>query len=453
MRIFNTILFTFFFMSLSVAQVSSVTPFSSQGVGDVSFYGDAYFMGMGGVTAPLIDSSQTNLHNPSSYSFLGQGLPLFSLGIAHQESTFSQNEVTAQDRFTSITHMALTIPFGNRFGMAFGLKPFSRAGYEINNSQVLPSNDSIFYDYTGKGEIQEFLFGFSWILVKRLNHKLGIGANAKRYFGRIETTRRAYFINNFSESGALENGFLRAKDFGFDLGATYRFSPNSKHVLTLGGSYQLGGDIQMERTRTALYFGEFGNTNSYDTVVPSVKYNGNVQLPEQLKVGFAYEYKASKDTSSRRRGRLPSLLITGEYTTAPWSNYNESFDNFVSPTFNFFDSYSYRAGLQYTPHRDPGGRTAYIKAFQKWSYRLGAFAVATPNRSDNQQVMNYGTSFGIGIPVVLNRAVSTINISGTYGEQGTRAGSGSLSERYFGFNFGVNIAPSYDKWFKKQELY
>lgn len=451
MRILNIILFTFFFTTISVAQVSSVTPFSSQGVGDVSFYGDAYFMGMGGVTAPLIDSSQTNLYNPSSYSFLGQGLPLFSMGIAHQESTFSQNDVTAQDRFTSITHMSLTIPFGNRFGMAFGLKPFSRAGYEINNSQVLSNNDSIFYDYTGKGEIQEFLFGFSLILVKRLNHQFGIGVNAKRYFGRIETRRRAYLVNNSLESGVLEDGFLRAKDFGYDLGFTYRFSPSSKHVITLAGSFQTGGDIQMERTRTALYFGEFGNSSSYDTVVPSIKYDGTVQLPENLKLGFAYEYKASKDTSSRRSGRLPSFLITGEYSTAPWSNYNENFNNFVSPTFNFFDSYSYRAGMQYTPHRDPSGRSAYIKTFQKWSYRVGAFAVGTPNRSNSEQVMNYGTSFGIGIPVVLSRAVSTINLSGTYGQQG--ASTGNLSESYFGFNFGVNIAPSYDKWFKKQELY
>ena len=453
MRIFNTILFTFLFMSLSMAQVSSVTPFSSQGVGDVSFYGDAYFMGMGGVTAPLIDSSQTNLYNPSSYSFLGQGLPLFSMGIAHQESTFRQGEISAQDRFTSITHMSLTIPFGNRFGMAFGLKPFSRAGYEINNSQVLPNNDSIFYDYTGKGEIQEFLFGFSIIMVKRLNHQLGIGGNVKRYFGRIETQRRAYFVNNFSESGALEDGFLRARDFGYDLGFTYRYSPSSKHVLTLAGSYQVGGDIQMERTRTALYFGEFGNTSSYDTVSPSTRYNGTVVLPENLKLGFAYEYKASKDTSARRRGRLPSFLIAGEYSSAPWSIYNESFDNFVSPTFSFFDSQSYRAGMQYIPHRDPAERSAYIKSFQKWSYRAGVFAVATPNMSNNEQVMNFGTSIGIGIPIVLNRAVSTINLSGTYGQQGARAGAGSLSENYFGFNFGVNIAPSYDKWFRKQELY
>lgn len=452
MRILNFILFTLFFTGLSVAQVSSVSPFSSQGVGDVNFYGGAYFMGLGGVTAPLIDSSQTNLYNPSSYSFLGQGLPLFSLGLAHQESTFRQNELTAQDRFTSITHMALTIPFGNRFGMAFGLKPFSRAGYEVNSAQAIAGNDSIFYDYTGKGEIQEFMFGFSWMLVKRLNHQFGIGGNAKRYFGRIETRRRAFFVNNLSESGALEDGFLSAKDFGYDLGFTYRFSPNSKHVLTLAGTYQVGGDIQMERTRTTLFFGEFGNTSSYDTIVPSIKSRGTVKLPENLTLGFAYEYKSPKDTSARRRGRLPSLLITGQYSAAPWSVYNESFDGIVSPTFNFADSYSYRAGIQYTPHRDPGDRSAYMKAFQKWSYRVGAFAVGTPHNSNNEQVMNYGASFGIGIPIVLSRAVSTINISGTYGQQGARTGPGSLSENYFGFNFGVNIAPSYDKWFKKYEL-
>ena len=430
------------------AQVSSVSPLSSQGLGDVSFYGDAYFMGLGGNTVAIVDSTHANLFNPSSYAFVAQQLPIFSMGIAHQESFFSQNEIAARDRFSSITHMALIVPFGKRFGLGFGLKPLSRAGYELNNFEIV-NNDSIFYDYSGRGEIQKFQLGFAWRLIRRLNHDLSIGANGIRYFGRIENERSAYKRSNFIESGAFEQGFLQAGAYGYDLGATYKYKPSSRHVFTLGAYYRTTQNLSMARVNTRVRFGEFGNVNSYDTLIPLTRNEGTLTLPEKLTVGFNYEFKAQRDSLSGS-GRSPSFSITGEYSADPWSEYNESFGNVVVPSF--FDSYSYRAGIQFIPHRDALERTTFIKPFQKWSYRFGAYSIATPYQSFGEQVSDIGATFGIGIPIALSRAVSSINLSVNYGERGGRSSEIHLRENYWGVNFGLNIAPSYDRWFKQYKL-
>jgi hypothetical protein len=219
-------LFALFFSLVGTvqSQISTTNPFSSQGLGDVSFYGDAYFQGMAGISAALIDSTQTNLHNPSSYSLLAKGLPLFSMGIAGQNAVYSQNNQSSTARFASITHMALAIPFANRFGLAFGLKPLSRAGYEINSFQIV-NGDSIFYDYIGSGEIQEFNLGFAATIINNASHTLSIGANGKHYFGRMSNRRMAYEKANQALIGSFQDEYLNISSQGLDLGLTYKYSP------------------------------------------------------------------------------------------------------------------------------------------------------------------------------------------------------------------------------------
>ncbi len=438
------------FTTISFGQVSTVTPLSSQGLGDMSFYGDAYFTGFGGSTVALIDSSQANFFNPSSYAYIAQGLPIFSVGLIHQESMFEQDELSSNARFSGITHMSLAIPLGKRFGLGFGLKPFSRVGYEINNAELV-LGDSIFYEYTGKGEIQEFNVGFSIKLVNSLNHRLAIGANGKRYFGRIENERLSYRKSNLNRIGAFDQSFLQARSFGYEFGASYRFSPSPKHTLTLGAYYRNEQDLDMNAANSRVFFGSFGNISSYDTLIPFENRSGSITLPEKLSGGLTYEFKASKDSISRS-GRLPSIMLTGEYSMEDWTTYRENFGEVISSP-DLFESFSARFGFQYTPHRIITDRSTYIKGFQKWSYRFGAYYIATPYQGlGGYQVFDQGVTAGIGIPIVLSRAVSSVHVSVNYGQRGAVEGVSPIRENYVGVNFGLNIAPSYDRWFTKYQL-
>ena len=430
------------------AQISTTNPFSSQGLGDVSFYGDAYFLGMGGITAALVDSTQTNLYNPSSYSLLAKGLPLFSMGIIGQQSNYNQNDATSSSRYASITHMALAIPFANRFGLAFGLKPYSRVGYEINSSAVV-DGDSIFYDYTGAGEIQEFNLGFAATIINNPSHTLSIGANGKHYFGRMSNRRMAYLKANQALIGSFQDDYLNVSSQGFDLGLTYKYRASERSQFTFGASFQPQHDLNVAKGSARVYFGNLANVSGYDTLVPYERNEGSVVLPQRLNVGLTYEFKQVSDTV-KKRNKLPSYLISAEYGVSSWSQYEENIpSSAASPVFS--DMTSLRLAFQFTPHRFANDRSTYIKFYDRMSYRVGGYSVALPYMQEGSQVQDVGISFGVGLPVVLNRAVSSIIFSLSYGNRESDAPN-SINEQYLGVGLGFNIAPSYDRWFRKYQL-
>lgn len=430
------------------AQISTTNPFSSQGLGDVSFYGDAYFQGMAGITAALVDSTQTNLYNPSSYSLLAKGLPLFSMGLSGQQSNYTQNDMMSSSRYASITNMALSIPFGNRLGLAFGLRPYSRTGYEINSSAIV-GGDSIFYDYSGAGEIQEFNLGFAATIIDNPANTLSVGANGKHYFGRISNRRMAYQKANQSLIGSFQDDYLNVSSQGVDIGLTYKYRPSESSQFTFGATFQPQQNLNVAKGSARVFFGNLANVNGYDTIVPYQRNEGTVVLPQRLNIGLTYELKPQSDTI-RKRNKLPSYLVSAEYGASSWSQYEENIPN-NSTTPVFSDMTSLRFAIQFTPHRFANDRSSYIKAYDRMSYRLGAYSVALPYMQDGLQVQDVGISFGVGVPIVLNRAVSSLNFSVNYGNRGTEA-TNSINEQYLGVGLGFNIAPSYDRWFRKYQL-
>ena len=186
-----------------------------QGIGETTFFGNSYFQSMGGATASLIDSTQTNFFNPSSYASISQGLPLFSMGIDFRNSTLTDNTNTGSLRYSNLTHFSLAVPFKKRFGLGFGLRPYSRVGYEVNDSEVI-DNDSLFYEYAGNGGIQQAFFGLSSNVIDKKKHKFAIGANAGFLFGFTYNSSRAYSkvsgTSTVQKGSVLENQYQLQRD-------------------------------------------------------------------------------------------------------------------------------------------------------------------------------------------------------------------------------------------------
>ena len=69
--------------------------------------------------------------------------------------------------------------------------------------------------------------------------------------------------------------------------------------------------------------------------------------------------------------------------------------------------------------------------------------------------MNYvdrGTTFGIGIPILAQMSLSSLNFAFVLGKKGTGSDA-DLNESYLGFNFGMVFSPSaFEKWFRKRKL-
>lgn len=448
MHRYNIFLLALLFVGFAKGQMLTTSPYSSQGIGDVSLYGDAYFMGMAGITTVLADSSQTNMFNPSSYSLLARSLPLFSMGINYQSSTYEQGLLSSTSSFANVSHMALAIPFGKRWGMGFGIKPFARTGYEINSYDIV-DGDSLFYDYLGKGEVYEFNLGFSYNLIARQKHVLSIGANGKHYFGKVVNRRMAYRKVNQQKVGFFDDDILNVASLGVDFGLTYKFNPNVKHHFVIGSTYQPQQDLNVRHGIARAYYGNLSNPFSYDTLTPYIRQNGTISIPSRFNIGFSYEFTPVSD-STRKRTKMPSLLLSGEYGIADWSNYTEDIPE-RDKNFVFNDMRSIRLGLQYTPHRNPIDRSAYVKFYEHWSYRFGLYSIDLPYQVDGESLLDNGMSFGITVPVIINRAASTINLAVNYGNRTTNNTNG-VNERYLGAGFSFNISPSYDRWFRKYQL-
>jgi hypothetical protein len=434
----------------SAAQTTAISPYSSQGLGDVSFYGDAYFMGMGGITSVLADSAQTNLYNPSTYSLISKSLPLFSMGVNYQFSNFTQNDLVSSSQFTNLTHMALAIPFGNRYGLAFGIKPYSRMGYEINSFELV-DNDTMFYDYIGSGDVFEFNLGFAVSLIQQQKHTLSLGFNGKHYFGRLNNRRMAFLKVNLQQIGAFDDDILSVSSQGIDFGGTYQFRPSNSSQLSIATTFQPGMNLNVDHGSTRVQYGNITSPGSYDTLIPFVQESGSIAMPQRFHIGLSYEIKPSqKADGETKRKKLPSYLFALEYGITNWSSYQEDIPSRPnSPAFA--DMTSLRAGFQYTPHRSTFERAASIKFYDRFSYRIGFYNVNLPYLNNGENLVDNGMSFGLIVPVVINRAVSTLNFAVNYGNRTMDTPNG-VNERYIGAGFSLNISPSYDRWFRRYQL-
>jgi hypothetical protein len=445
---FNKIFVTFLlaFSSLTYAQKFSNSPISSYGIGEMGGFDHAIFSGLGNSNIALIDSTALNFYNPSSYSYLGTGQPLFTTGISTKFSEFTDPNGIHKDRIVGIDHFILAIPFAKYFGLAFGLKPFSRTGYEIKE-KVEIGTDSIHYTYRGQGGTNEAFTGLSIKLIEFKKHQLGVGANFGYVFGANENIRISNFANE--TSGGVNIVGYRIKSFHYDLGMNYSFnSENNKFILGL--IYTPAQKLTSWREDDLYFANNVNDPKTYSVLNEVTDDKGSLNMPSTFGVGLTFIHKP-KVNEFYNKSKVPQLLFTIDYKSTEWNSYKANFQN-ESSNINFQNTQRFSFGLQYSPHFDYLDRSNTINLISRIRYRTG-FQYATLPFSDNgTQLNDLGITFGIGLPIISQRSSSSINFGVVAGKRGSGIPA-SLNERYIGINVGVVIAPgSYDKWFRKYKI-
>ena len=93
-----------------------------------------------------------------------------------------------------------------------------------------------------------------------------------------------------------------------------------------------------------------------------------------------------------------------------------------------------------------------LKALEKFSYRLGAYQQTLPYFKNERVYEERGLTFGLGIPILAQQSLSSLNISFQFGQRGLNEAN-ALKESFIGMNFGLIVSPSsFDKWFRKRKL-
>ena len=431
------------------AQTTSSSPYSTAGIGEEGALPEAPYGGIGNISSIVFDSTLINTYNPSSYSLMSFGQPLFSVGIASRFSTYSNNLGSFKGKTTGISNITMAIPVGKRFGIGFGLKPFTRKGYNLSQRSYT-YDDSTTFNYQGYGSTNLLFVGLAYSVIKTDKTYLSVGLNLGYLFGLVTNQRSSIFDAN-SPAGGVDLTTYRMKAFHYSFGASYqRFLDIDKHKqLFLSAVYTPQISMNSFRDYSLYYASDVNNQLSYLDTISYIEDNqGKIIFPSKQTFGAGYAFTPNT-TKNADRTRY-QLGVFAEVNLMQWDSYSEQFDSHATATFS--NTFNSKIGIQYIPTVDITKKSKGIKYFSKIKYRIGGQYGLLPNSINGRQLKTSMITAGLGFPFLGQKTNSSLNISFQYGSSGT-GNAADLKERFYSINFGVIIAPSsYEKWFKKYKL-
>lgn len=425
--------FAFLFTPLMhFAQKSTSSPYSIYGLGDMESKGFAVSSAMGDVKYGLIHPSFINVANPASYAVISR--PVFEVGITSSFLTLTADtskQSTNDAYLRNITFAFPVIKKRNRWGLSFGLVPYAKMGYSISAKETIMGADTIDVDYLyeGKGNISQFYIGNAFSIIKDSVQQLAVGFNASYLFGNLEKTRRIIPESAFGGYKIKDENNTSIGDIYFDFGAFYKRKFKNFNIV-VGGYYALADSLRAKNTTsTVSYTGTTGFEDIKDTIFADID-TGKIFLPQTFGAGVSFTIKNK-------------LTIAADYSAQYWADYLY-FGQQQGLTSR--DQFSF--GLQYVP--DKAAVTDFFKTIR---YRAGFRYAHTRLNLNGVNLLEYGISFGVGVPLVKAHSAGTsFNIGMEYGQRG-RDENGLILEQFVNLNIGFTFTPhKFDKWFKKRKI-
>ena len=425
----------------SAAQTSSInafSPYTMYGIGEQNTPGTLPMRSMGGVGVAMRSSGVVNLLNPAAFSAAPQKSFLFNFGLEGQNYYNSQkvdgmSKSTAYNTF-NFHDIAFQLPLAKKLGLGFSLTPYSSVGYRTKYTHDYDPSDPVWgnvgraqYVYQGEGDVTEVKLGIGWEVVKRVS----IGVAAQYYWGDIERTYQTVVSNNIVNGGSVNTvtgtdsyGISRIK---MQLGLQADLIQSERQVLTLGATYDMGGNLRPSVNQTVV------NGDIYGTVVRGDTTRMALKLPVQLGVGLYYQNA--------------KIAAGVDYIYQNWEN-NES-PKSVPGAVNvaYKNTNTVKLGFEYTPNRMDIRN--YLK---RWSYRVG-FRYGTYYQTfEGKTLSQYAVTAGFGMPVrFLGR--SSIDFGVEFGQRGNDSPLridnrqiGLVRQRYVKFSLGLTLFGE-DSWF------
>ena len=429
-----------------VAQVTTNSPYSVNGLGIWEEPADGVSMGRGGARIALNDSLYANEYNPASLSYLAKGQPIFSFDITGRFSNFESGNESSSARFFYLKTIQIAIPFAKRFAAAVGIRPIISRGYDFKTYQFI-DGDSIRHSYIGSGGVQQLYLSFSSAIIKNERNYLSVGLEGAYNFGNTTNSRVTEFFTSNSQFNSVYHTNDKVRAFSLKAGLQYQYTINQHSSIGMGAVYQPQNMWSTENTESLIRFtGLYGiNPGNMDTIFKTGVVDGEIVMPQRLGFGFNYEMRAKQDSLSNRTHAY-RLRFLGDAEFMSWSNYRKNLPNIIDTTALTNGMYI-RLGIDFTPHHKFLDKAPNISYFSKMSYRIGFNYAQLPSR--NQNLTDLGMTFGLGFPIPFNRSLSSLNIGVKLGQQG-EVGAQSIREQYVGLHFGIILSPGFnDRWFRK----
>jgi len=421
---------------LSFGQMLNNSPYTRYGLGELMSTSTTPFEGFGGLSTPIANFRFVNVSNPATYSSLARNNPIFDVSVYGKLSNLKTESESVNNSTFVLRNFTLALPISKKWGVAFGLMPYSTTGYNITDYQVL-DGDSIANNYLGDGSVNRAFLGAGYNIINKGDTlKLSIGANASYLFGTLERERNVIFSNtSFYNTKVQEKNVLRGMSFD---GGLHFYQKMSKDLSwQFGATYSFGSELKASQDFYAYtYKYQLGVVeDEKDTLDYYENLEGQTTLPTGFSAGVAVHHK--------------KWMFGAQYEYKNWYQFKEVIDSIDVTENQLKQSNKFTLGFEYKPSAAYGDKNKSI--LKKSIYRIGFHYGNTPIEIDSTQLKNFGMNLGVSVPLISSRSLSMMNIGIGIGKMGTMD-KNLIQENYFKIFFGFSMGPSnYDKWFRKRK--
>ena len=428
------ILMTVVFTGLSYAQQGSSSPYSFYGLGSLKFKGTVENQSMGGLSV-YSDSIHMNLRNPASLagknlrSFNNEAKPIkYTIGAGHLDVDFSSNSQTAKSSTTTVDYLAIAIPLG-KFGAGFGLLPYSSVGYKLQSSDA---DDVVQYKYRGEGGLNKVFLGVGY----QLTNDLRLGVDASYNFGNIKNTNIAFGYNsegNLLQYQSRESNRSDLGGFTYNFGIIYSKLIKSNLEVMASATYSPSSQI----TST--------NSRAFSTIVidPSTQQEFTINALDvdlsALNLETTELTLPSKTSFGFGVGAPRKWFAGVEYTILKASQFSNRLLTIDNASYE--DASTISIGGFYIPKYD-----SFNRYWKRIVYRTGVRFEDTGLRINNEDIKEFGISFGVGLPV--GRIFSNANLGFEIGTRGVDTAD-LVKENFVKFQMSLSLN---DRWFEKRKF-
>ena len=400
---------------VSFAQEGTASPYSFFGIGDVRYKGTSDIRSMAGIAVEQ-DSIHINMDNPASYANLKN--TTFAVGGTYNTTKLKTSSESASARRTTLDYLAVGLPLG-KFGLGFGLLPYSSVGYKIESLATDASQNN--NRFNGTGGLSKVFLGIGY----KITPSLSFGADAHYNFGKIETSSLEFITG--VPVGTRELNKVDLSGVNFDAGLMYQTKINKKLSFFSSLNYTLESTLSSTNKRsisTVMY------NASYDLslvdAIDDVTIQKDLKLPSKLTIGVGI-------------GEARKWLIGAQVSMRDAGSLAISYNNLDNVSYEKQQKYS--LGGYYIPNYK--SYTSYAKRIV---YRGGFRYEKTGLVVNSESINDMGITLGIGMPIT--GSFSNINFGFEIGKKGTTT-SGLVQENYANLSVGMSLN---DKWFVKRKF-
>lgn len=366
-------------ISTNVIAQNTTSPYSIIGIGDVEKSSFDKTTGLGHAGVALTSDRYVLISNPASLSFLSNPFysnPFyFDVAVRYKNVNYAGDAVkdaaTNQSNDMQFKKLSLTIKPKTKWGLSFGLLPFSNANYSFAGvKNVQGSNQTVTGNYVGNGSANMVYLSNSYLLTR----KLSIGVQTNVIFGQFDNTEYIYSAITDSVLTTDKNDFFTKVNF--KVGAIYKDTINKDWNYSIGATAQFKTNINANSDVKVTNGGNIVKT--YSDIE-----NNYATLPNMLTVGFALNYKTNY------------TLVADYYSTQNWYSQNVKYN--ASNRFSI--------GFQYTKYatmRDNRGNTY---SYEKYFFQGGFYNYQSYVSLRGYNLNEYGFTIGAGKQLTNNLAI------------------------------------------------